>query len=310
MTLPDRPPLANHLWQSTFCAAVLWLLAVTLRKNAAEVRYWLWLAASAKFLIPFSIAAIAGPIAVGTLYAAPNPGQSRDQIPAPAFDVASVKPNRSGGRTTRRIEPGKITYIDITLGEFIRMAYNLSYHQISGPDWIVNAASADRYDVIASAAGPASKQEMMVMLRTLLVDKFHLAVHREARKVPMYALIVAKNGPKFKAGDGGPASTGPGADGGYSFKNWTMSDFANSLSMMDVVGRPVLDRTGLEGSYSFNAKLSDVPKEASGPDTNDGGLSNGVLFWALQDLGLKLEPRKDPVEFLVIDHADKVPVEN
>jgi len=74
--------------------------------------------------------------------------------------------------------------------------------------------------------------------------------------------------------------------------------------------RPVLDRTGLEGSYSFNAKLSDVPKEASGPGANDGGLSSGVLFWALQDLGLKLEPRRDPVEFLVIDHADKVPVEN
>jgi len=257
-----------------------------------------------------AVAAVAGPIAVGTLYAAPSSGQSRDQTSPTAFEVASVKPNRSGGRTTRRIDPGKITYIDITLGEFIRMAYSLSYHQISGPGWIVNAASTDRYDVIASSAGPASRQEMMLMLRTLLVDKFHLALHNETRKVPMYALIVAKNGPKFKAGDGGAMSTGPSADGGYSFKNRTMSDFANSLSMMEVVGRPVLDRTGLEGRYSFNAKLSDVPKEASGPDVNDGGLSSGVLFWALQDLGLELEPRRDSVEFLVIDHAEKAPVEN
>jgi len=257
-----------------------------------------------------AVAAVAGPIAIGTLYAAPSSGQSRDQTSPTAFEVASVKPNRSGGRTTRRIDPGKITYIDITLGEFIRMAYSLSYHQISGPGWIVNAASTDRYDVIASSAGPASRQEMMLMLRTLLVDKFHLALHNETRKVPMYALIVAKNGPKFKAGDGGAMSTGPSADGGYSFKNWTMSDFANSLSMMEVVGRPVLDRTGLEGRYSFNAKLSDVPKEASGPDVNDGGLSSGVLFWALQDLGLELEPRRDSVEFLVIDHAEKAPVEN
>jgi uncharacterized protein (TIGR03435 family) len=257
-----------------------------------------------------AVAAVAGPIAIGTLYAAPSSGQSRDQTSPTAFEVASVKPNRSGGRTTRRIDPGKITYIDITLGEFIRMAYSLSYHQISGPGWIVNAASTDRYDVIASSAGPASRQEMMLMLRTLLVDKFHLALHNETRKVPMYALIVAKNGPKFKAGDGGAMSTGPSADGGYSFKNRTMSDFANSLSMMEVVGRPVLDRTGLEGRYSFNAKLSDVPKEASGPDANDGGLTSGVLFWALQDLGLELEPRRDSVEFLVIDHAEKAPVEN
>jgi uncharacterized protein (TIGR03435 family) len=75
------------------------------------------------------------------------------------------------------------------------MAYGLSYHQISGPDWIVNAASTDRYDVTASAGGPSSKQDLKQMLRTLLVDRFHLAVHHESRMVPMYALIVAKNGP-------------------------------------------------------------------------------------------------------------------
>jgi uncharacterized protein (TIGR03435 family) len=225
--------------------------------------------------------------------------------------VASVKPNRTGGRTTRRIEPGKITYIDITLGEFLRMAYSLSYHQISGPDWIVNAGSQDRFDVIAGAAAPASKQEMMLMLRTLLVDRFHLTFHHESRKVPMYALIVAKNGPKFKAGDGGPMSTAPNAAGGFSFKNWTMPDLANSLSMMTVVGRPVLDRTGLKDSYSFDANLSDLPREATGPDAKDAAVNSEAIFWTLQDqLGLKLEPRRDPVDFLVIDHADKVPIEN
>jgi uncharacterized protein (TIGR03435 family) len=275
-------------------------MAVTLRKTTM-----------AKFEIPLSLAAIAGAVAIGTLFAVPSGGQTRDQTAAAAFEVASVKPNRSGGRTTRRIEPGKIAYRDITLGECIRMAYNLSYRQISGPDWIVNAASADRYDVIASAAGPASKQEMMPMLRTLLFDKFHLAIHHEARKVPMYALIVMKNGPKFNAGDGGATSTSPDGAGGFAFRNWTMSDFANSLSMMTVVGRPVLDHTGLKGSYSFNAKLSDVPPEAGGPDGKDSALNSDAIFWALQDqLGLKLEPRKDPVDFLVIDHADKVPVEN
>jgi len=235
-------------------------------------------------------------------------GPSRAQ----SFEAASVKPNHSGGRTTRQIEPGKITYIDITLGEFIRIAYGLSYHQIAGPDWIVNAASTDRYDVIATAAGPASKQEIMLMLRTLLVERFDLAVHREARRVPMFALVIAKNGPKFKAGDGGAMSTAPNASGGFSFKNWTMPDFANSLSMMAAVGRPVLDRTGLKDSYSFDANLSGLPPGTSGADAKDAAAnSDAAIFWALQDqLGLKLEPRKDPVEFLVIDRADKLPVAN
>jgi uncharacterized protein (TIGR03435 family) len=89
-----------------------------------------------------------------------------------------------------------------------------------------------------------------------------------------------------------------------------MTDFANSLSMMPAVGRLVLDRIGLNGRYPFNAKLSDVPKAASIPEADDAALNNGVLLGALQDLGLKVEPRRDLVEFLVIDNADKLPVAN
>jgi uncharacterized protein (TIGR03435 family) len=151
----------------------------------------------------------------------------------------------------------------------------------------------------------------MLMLRTLLADRFHLAFHHEARKAPMYALVVAKSGPKFKTGDGGAASTAPDSDGGFSFQNWTMADFANSLSMMAAVGRPVLDRTGLEGSYSFHAKLSGVSKGASGADAADDAVNGDVIFWDLEDqLGLKLEARKDAVDFLVVDQADKAPVGN
>ena len=261
-------------------------------------------------LLSGGVLAVVAPIAIGTLGVIPSFGQS-DQISSAAFEVASVKPNRSGGPTTRNIATGEIVFIDITLGEFIRMAYGLSYHQLSGPDWVVNTASSDRFDVVARASGPASKQEMMLMLRTLLVDRFHLAVHDETRKIPMYALVIAKNGPKFKEGDGGAKSTSRDAAGGFSFKNWTMYDLANSLSMMAIVGRPVLDRTGLAGSYSFTANLSDLPKEATGTDAKEAAVNSDAIFSNLErELGLKLEPGRDPVQLVVIDHADKLPVPN
>jgi uncharacterized protein (TIGR03435 family) len=256
--------------------------------------------------------AVAGPIAIGILGALPSPGQSEVQASPTVFDVASVKPNRARAGTTRRIEPGKITYIDITLGEFIRMAYGLSYHQISGPDWIVNFGSSDRYDLIASAGKPASKQELMLMLRAFLVDRFHLAFHYETREVQAYVLIVAKNGPKFKAGDGGPISISrDDTTGGLSYKNWTMPVLANALSMMAVIDRPVVDRTGLKDSYSFNANLYDLPKDASGADAKDSAINSDAIFSTLQEqLGLKLESRKESVKFLIVDHADNVPEAN
>jgi uncharacterized protein (TIGR03435 family) len=228
--------------------------------------------------------------------------------PSPlAFDVASIKPNKSGGHTTRRIEPGSITVVDITLGEFIRMAYSLSNHQLSGPDWIIGSASTDRYDIIAKAAGPTSQQEMMLMLRTLLVERFHLTFHQETRDAPVYALTIAKSGPKLAPGDGGVKTTAKEADGRFDYKNWTMTDFANSLALIPAVGRPVIDHTGLTGAYSFKANLFELPT-----DVGKEGIGVGdALFSTLQDqLGLKLEPRKEPLEFLIIDHADKLPVDN
>jgi len=265
-------------------------------------------------LISTGLIAIAGPVAIGVPGARSSRGQS--QAASATFDVASVKSNRSGGHTTRKIDSGRITYIDITLGEFIRMAYGLSFNQLSGPNWAVEIGSADRYDVLGSAAGPASKEELMLMLRTLLVERFHLVFHRESRQVPVYALVVAKGGPKFNSSDGGAMTTVPDTapDGtpGFLLKNWTMSSFANSLSIINVVGRPVLDRTGLEGSYTFKANLSDRRKQAASGADSGGSVvpDSDALFSTLQELGLKLESRKEPVEFFVIDHADKLPVAN
>jgi uncharacterized protein (TIGR03435 family) len=143
-----------------------------------------------------------------------------------------------------------------------------------------------------------------------------LAFHREKRELPVFALVVAKGGPKFNQPGNGGVSLPPSPDGtgGLSYKNWSMATLVDWLSVLPSVGRPVIDRTGIEGRYSFNANLFDLPKDASPLDMKVAiGRSDAgdVLFSTLpEQLGLKLESQKAPIEMLVIDHADKVPVEN
>jgi uncharacterized protein (TIGR03435 family) len=261
-----------------------------------------------------ALAAVAGPIAIGTLSAPASRAQSQAVTAPRAFEAASVKPTQ-GGRT-RSIEPGRITYLDTTLGEFIAMAYGLKRYQISGPDWVMNADRSGRYDLVATAGSPVSADEIKRRLGPLLVERFHLAFHRETRELPVFALATGKGGPKFKEpGDGGGAlPPSPDGEGGLYFKNYSMAMLADWLSFLPSLGRPVIDRTGLEGRYSFHANLLDLPKDTSPVDMKIAmGRSDGndMIFSTLPDqLGLKLESQKAPIEMLVIDHADKVPVEN
>src|SRR6202030_265290 len=115
-----------------------------------------------------------------------------------AFEVASVRVNRSHSGTTRRIEPDRLIYLGITLGEFIEMAYGVYHYQISGPDWVVNFGSSERYDIVAKTATPVSGEQLQRMLAPLLRERFHLRIHRETRELRVYALVVVPKGPKFK----------------------------------------------------------------------------------------------------------------
>jgi bla regulator protein blaR1 len=257
--------------------------------------------------------AFIGPIAVGIFGALPSRSQTHAETTAPAFAAASVKPHQDMGRRnrTRSVEPGRITCLDITLRELILMAYGVKPYQISGPDWIQDI----RYDVIATAGKAASVQETKRMLGPLLAERFHLAFHRETRELPVFALVVAKGGPKFKErGDGGEYRIWPDDEGGLSFKNVTMDDLADWLSVLPSLGRPVIDHTGLSGSFSFQANLFGL-----GKGTDPGELKRSMVSSDAADtlhatlpeqLGLKLEAQKAPLEILVIDHADRVPTEN
>jgi uncharacterized protein (TIGR03435 family) len=228
------------------------------------------------------------------------------------FEAASIKPSvsgRGGAGSIREIKPGSLTYTDRNLFEYIRLAYGVESYQVThGPA----VSLAERYDIVAKAAGPVPVSQVKLMLRSLLEDRFKLTVHRETKELPVYILTVADGGPRFKASEGdGPMSAAP-KDGSLQYRRTSMAYLAGSVfSNLPSLGCPVVDRTGLDGVYDFSLKLFD-PDTANG-DTGPKGdmlrqMDNG-LGASLKELGLKLESRKSPVEILVIDHVER-PSEN
>ena len=230
------------------------------------------------------------------------------QAPAARFEIASVKANTRGGGTTRRIEPQTLTYLNVTLGEFIQMAYGVWRYQIQGESWIT-APSDNRYDIVAKASGPATEAELKAMLGPLLEDRFHLKVHHETRVLPVYTLTVAKGGARLRPADGDDQSVSPDPAGGFLFRNYPIGGLIAMLSVMPGTGRPILDRTGLTGRFTFTANLQDLKAGASTDDLKAATFQNDTpVFTALEEqLGLKLNPERAPVDLLVVDHADRVP---
>ena len=267
-------------------------------------------------------------------------GVSSSQSTTPdrlAFEVASVKPTNSvSGRFTINggpgtSDPGRISYTNIMLRRILLSAYDVKNYQLSGPDWLDTL----RFDITAKIPESATKEQFQLMLRNLLETRFKMTHHRESKELPIYALVVAKNGPKIKAtahdevsGKSDEEQTtaviqpGEGKDGfpplslrapalvietkngraRVTAKGIPLAKFADLLSGQ--LGRPVVDMTGLNGNYSFVVYFT-----PEGP--NAGDASEPSIFGALQErLGLKLDARKGPVELLVIDHAEKVPTEN
>jgi uncharacterized protein (TIGR03435 family) len=233
----------------------------------------------------------------------------------PTFEVASVKAHKGEGGTTRVTEPGSIRYLNITLGEFIIIAFGVKRYQIAGPDWVVSSESSDRYDIVAKAGESVHRDQVPRLIGPLLAERFKLQFHRETRELPVFALTVLKGGPKFKEGDGGESSADPDGKGGISFKNYPMSALAVLLTNTPAVGRAVVDRTGLNGKYSFTANLLDVPVGAPIDELEvkmrlgaDGDPVSSPILSNLQgQLGLKLEAIRAPIEMIVIDHAEKMP---
>jgi uncharacterized protein (TIGR03435 family) len=240
--------------------------------------------------------------------------QTHDAAPRPAFDVVSIKhtqgqPVNSG---FRRAAGGVLNATNVSVRILIEYAYDVRDDQISGgPAWL----DSERYEVLAKPGGDADsagKSASLIKLRTqsLLADRFHLVLRRETKELPVLALTVAKNGPK-----GPRESTGSTPDfvwNGHHLncRRISMAMFAKEF-LAHQTGRSVTDKTGIAGEFDFT--LDWIPDDAAAGTSADAGATNmqfPPFFVALQEqLGLKLEQQKGPVEILVIEHAER-PAEN
>ena len=219
--------------------------------------------------------------------------------PAPSFEVASIKLNPDGPETSFSygIAPsGILTSRNLTLWNLIRFAFALRDNQISGaPAW----AKTQGFDIQAQPAGPVSREQSLQMLQTLLKDRFQLRFHMETRELPAYTLTVTNGGSKLPPADGEEARTLRMGD--LNSPSMTLAALSEMLGFE--LERPVVDRTGLAGPFAIH--LQWASDRAPVPDS-----TLPSLFTAVQEqLGLKLESTRAPVEIFVIDSVQQ-PSEN
>jgi uncharacterized protein (TIGR03435 family) len=263
----------------------------------------------------------------------------------PSLPMADAIPLLRAGKLKvgTSIDKARVDMGFVTITDLIVAAYKVKPHQISGPDWL----SMERFDIQAKLPDGSVEDDVPQMLRTMLADRFGLRIHTESRSLSAYALVVGKNGAKLQpsvlppdpeparglttltpsaggtvTSSGGPAgptqiTMGPNGVQLVMLKA-KISGLADMLT--SILGKPVVDRTGLTGDYriTLDVPQSDVANvaralgmggtaTASGVPTDPGGSS---MFQAVDQLGLKLDSRKEQIETLVIDHIEKLPTAN
>jgi uncharacterized protein (TIGR03435 family) len=245
-------------------------------------------------------------MAIGAMLVQPGNAQS--------FEVASVRmaPPVPIGETYNinlgKAEHGMVTLTNTTLSDSLRFAYGItSDAQIAGPDWIRNKEL--HYVISAKAAPETSREDLLRMLQSLLAERFKLVMHREPREMSYYALTQAKKGTKME-----PAKEGAGVavnrPGHIANPQMSMYTLAVVLSRFELHA-PILDMTELNGLFGVQLEWSPAGSGAPGSSPNADVAAGPSLFTAVQEqLGLRLEARKGPVEVLVIDRAEKTPAEN
>jgi len=276
---------------------------------AAYVLVVLALASGARSQAPAASTANAAP----TVVAAP--------IEPPAFDVISVKPNKTSigahGLITTEFTADGFRGINVPVHVLLQQAYGLHEGESFGePPW----ASSEVFDIEAKVAGPdvaaftkLDFDQRESMLRQILAERFNMTAHREIRELPVYALSVAKGGPKLKESAIDPAVAASARGGGgvqmsmgmIAAHECTIPFFLSMLSRQ--MGRTILDRTGLTGNYDFTLRWSPDNGATTSPNATDDSQSDSLpsIFTAVQEqLGLKLESTKAPADVLVVDHLE------
>jgi len=233
------------------------------------------------------------------------------QDASPSFEVVSIKLNTSAsGRSESHSDRGRWTGVNLSLKSLIVRAYGLRDYQVEGPDWL----GSQHFDISAKfpealPSGPENREKygaaIQSMTQKMLDDRFHLAVHRTTKPSAVYGLVVGKNGIKFKEVPLGESHSNSN-NNHYEGKCVTMSQFAAVLSVfMDL---PVVDATGLKGFYDLT--LDWVPESHSSKPGETAPIGISLTDAVADQLGLKLEHRKAPIDILVVDHVEKLPTEN
>jgi uncharacterized protein (TIGR03435 family) len=265
------------------------------------------------------------------------------QSPAarPEFEVASVKKSAPAvaGQVNIgvHIDSAMVRYSTLPMRSYIRMAYRVNDYQVLGPDWL----ATENFDIAAKLPEGATRAQLPEMIQSLLAERFKLVLHRDKKEFPVYALVVAKTGPKLKesppdsspganttvdvnvtAGRGGGViDMGIGSSIGYGrdrleAKKVTLSALAGAVERL--LDRPVVDMTGIAGSYDFSLEYSwdelrSLVRTSSGGATElpaNSDAPGNSIFTSLAAFGLRLEPRKAPIEVLVVDRIERTPTEN
>jgi uncharacterized protein (TIGR03435 family) len=210
-------------------------------------------------------------------------------------------------------DPTRITIINRTLHRLLIESYGLAGYQLKDPPDLDQV----RYDLFAKIAPGATEQEVRVMMQNLLIERLQLKVRHEHQVIPVYALVTGKRGPKFKPSSEpvDPAKQGMfrSSGGSGSLKLTAVGQTVPQLvsALFQQTDHPIMDMTDLRGKYDFTLtfarrsdQLSSTPPEARADDVP-------TIFQALQDqLGLKLDARKMPVDLVIVDSGRKNPVEN
>jgi uncharacterized protein (TIGR03435 family) len=238
------------------------------------------------------------------------------QSVVPAFAVTSVKPDKTDDFSRRSVlecsPGGRFVSRGNLLIQPIMFAWNVPGMQVSGmPGWAALAGLSGAYfEIEGRSEGPVTLDQCRLMVQVLLADRLKLKIHHETRKISVYALVVGGRKPRLKEAD--PSKPGAGAringspmrvapDGREMLLGWTTAYLAEALTpttrMLD--GRSVVDRTGLKGVYEFNLQFDPNPNFLAHHELPD-------VFVAVQEqLGLKLEERKEPFDIIVVDHMEK-----
>jgi len=229
-----------------------------------------------------------------------------------AFEVASVKPHLTGAptsteRTGIEEDAGLIRIENLSLRALIAISYGVKdREQLAGPGWLNTVT----FDIVAKPPVGYQHNQLQYLLRNLLVDRFMLSVHNESKVISVFALMVAKGGPKL------PESAGSrtyltGRPGLIEGKQRSMAELADTFT--NVIGQLVVNQTGLTALYDLKLKWApDVPPQLpTGAETGGAAEPEPSLFTALQEqLGLRLVSQKVPANVVVVDHIERAPSEN